>query len=106
MQIPRTDVRGLPQRQIWSEQQHGLMIANRRAAIWRPPTPPLEHEGPYEFAIEVAFGLAMTAVWGRLTPSGVGAAFGREAWAGDVCSDCAPVGFEPAAGSGGETSCC
>jgi divalent metal cation (Fe/Co/Zn/Cd) transporter len=31
---------------------------------------------------------------------------GRKAWAGDVCSDCAPVGFEPAAGSGGETSCC
>jgi divalent metal cation (Fe/Co/Zn/Cd) transporter len=31
---------------------------------------------------------------------------GRKAWAGDVCSDCAPVGFEPAGGRDGDTGCC
>jgi divalent metal cation (Fe/Co/Zn/Cd) transporter len=30
---------------------------------------------------------------------------GREAWAGNVCGDCAPVGFEPA-GSRSEVGCC
>jgi divalent metal cation (Fe/Co/Zn/Cd) transporter len=30
---------------------------------------------------------------------------GREAWAGEVCADCAPVGFEPA-GNRSEDRCC
>jgi divalent metal cation (Fe/Co/Zn/Cd) transporter len=30
---------------------------------------------------------------------------GREAWAGDVCGDCSPVGFEPAANRS-EDGCC
>ncbi len=32
---------------------------------------------------------------------------GREAWAGEVCGDCAPIGFESSASGGcGEKSCC
>ena len=30
---------------------------------------------------------------------------GREAWAGEICGDCAPVGFEPTRGRGGEDCC-
>jgi divalent metal cation (Fe/Co/Zn/Cd) transporter len=30
---------------------------------------------------------------------------GREAWAGEVCGDCAPIGFEPAKRRGGDDCC-
>jgi len=62
-------------------------------------------------AVLVSLLVNAAAGWWWLDPiaglaiAGLAVREGRKAWAGEVCADCAPVGFQPAAGSG-QGGCC